>query len=193
MCQRKSETPGKAKGPLPIRRNWKTLIAKPSRHVCHAPADTRGAERANLARECEKLFVRAVLTANARKASAQHTALKVATKLILYVVRIASACRAARASLGKECLGVITHEPIEHRVFSGWRLTRTLGLSGVDLSGVLSVCAATHRSSRYPGGGLPQNGVRSRPGQPDRSIYSRSRGSGFTVCPTLPTRKRISK
>ena len=59
----------------------------------------------------------AVLAANARKASAQHTALEVAAKLILYVMRIARACLAARASLGKERLGVIAHEPIEHRVF----------------------------------------------------------------------------
>ena len=64
-----------------------------------------------------KLFVRAVLAANARKASAQHTALKIATKLILYVTRIARACRATGASLGKERLGVGAHEPIQHCVF----------------------------------------------------------------------------
>ena len=117
MRQRKSKAPGKAEGPLSIRRNRKSLIAESCRHVCHAPADTRGTERANLARKCEKLFVRAVLAANARKASAQHTALKIATKLILYVTRIARACRATGASLGKERLGVGAHEPIQHCVF----------------------------------------------------------------------------
>ena len=51
----------------------------------------------------------AVLAANARKTSTQHTVIEVAAKLILYVVRIARARRAARASFGKECLGMIAH------------------------------------------------------------------------------------
>ena len=42
--------------------------------------------------------MRAVLAANARKASAQHTTIAIAAKRILYDTRIAKACPSATAS-----------------------------------------------------------------------------------------------